>query len=48
MVNIKKVREVVPLYNGTLLLTVDDMEKTEVPVSRSQAKKVKKILGIDS
>lgn len=46
LVNIKKVREVTPLYNGTLLLTVDDMERTEVPVSRSQAKRVKKMLGL--
>lgn len=46
LVNIKKVREVTPLYNGTLLLTVEDMEKTEVPVSRSQAKRVKQILGL--
>lgn len=46
LVNIKRVREVTPLYNGTLLLTVDDKEKSEVPVSRSQAKQIRQILGM--
>lgn len=46
LVNIKKTKEVIPLYNGTLILIVDDTEKSEVPVSRSQAKTIRKILGI--
>ncbi len=46
LVNIKKAKEVVPLYNGTLVLIVDDAEKSEVPVSRSQAKIIRKLLGI--
>lgn len=46
LVNIKKAKEVVPLYNGTLVLIVDDTEKSEVPVSRSQAKTIRKLLGI--
>jgi DNA-binding LytR/AlgR family response regulator len=46
LINIKHVREVTPLYNGTLLLTVDDNKKNEVPVSRSQVKQVRKILGM--
>lgn len=46
LVNIKKTREVIPLYNGTLVLIVDDEEKSEVPVSRAQAKKIRQLLGI--
>lgn len=46
LINIKKTREVIPLYNGTLILIVDDAEKSEVPVSRSQAKTIRKLLGI--
>ncbi len=46
LVNIKKAREVIPLYNGTLILTVDDDLKSEVPVSRSQTKKIRQLLGL--
>lgn len=46
IVNIKRAREVIPEYNGTLTLVVDDAERSEVPVSRSQAKKIRQILGL--
>lgn len=46
LINIKKTKEVTPLYNGTLILTVDDLKKSEVPVSRSQAKQIRQILGL--
>ncbi len=46
IVNIKHAREVIPEYNGTLTLVVDDAERSEVPVSRSQAKKIRQILGL--
>lgn len=46
IVNIKRAREVIPEYNGTLTLVVDDEERSEVPVSRSQAKKIRQILGL--
>jgi len=46
LVNIKKAREVVPMVNGTLVLVVDDNEKSEVPVSRSQAKTIRSLLGM--
>ncbi|GAW91267.1 LytR/AlgR family response regulator transcription factor [Calderihabitans maritimus] len=46
LVNIQKTREIIPLYNGTLILIVDDEEKSEVPVSRSHAKQIRQILGI--
>jgi len=46
IVNIKQAREVIPEYNGTLTLVVNDEEKSQVPVSRSQAKKMRSILGL--
>ncbi|GAV21898.1 LytR/AlgR family response regulator transcription factor [Carboxydothermus pertinax] len=46
IVNLQKVREIVPFFNGTYTLVVDDKEKSEVPVSRAQAKKLRKILGL--
>ncbi|NLC76423.1 MAG: response regulator transcription factor [Clostridia bacterium] len=46
LVNIKRTKEVIPLYNGTLILIVDDAEKSEVPVSRAQAKRIRQLLGI--
>lgn len=46
LVNIKKAKEVVPMVNGTLVLVVDDNEKSEVPVSRSQSKTIRSLLGM--
>ncbi|MHB1127209.1 MAG: LytR/AlgR family response regulator transcription factor [Bacillota bacterium] len=46
LVNVQKTREVIPLYNGTLILIVDDTEKSEVPVSRTQARVMRQILGL--
>jgi len=46
IVNLQKVREIVPFFNGTYTLVVDDKDKSEVPVSRAQAKKLRKILGL--
>ncbi len=46
LVNIRKTRELVPFFNGTYTLIVDDQEKSEVPVSRTQSKKLRELLGI--
>ena len=46
LVNLHKVKEIVPFFNGTYTLIVEDNNKSEVPVSRAQAKKLRKILGI--
>jgi two-component system response regulator LytT len=46
LVNLPKVREVVPMYGGTLLLTLTDGEGTQVPVSRRRVSSVKKALGL--
>lgn len=46
LVNIRKMRELIPYFNGTYTVVVQDKEKSEVPVSRTQARKLKEILGI--
>ena len=46
IVNLHKVKEIVPFFNGTYTLVVEDSQKSEIPVSRAQAKKLKKILGM--
>lgn len=45
LVNLHKVKEIVPFFNGTYSLIVEDKERSEVPVSRAQGKKLRKILG---
>ncbi len=45
IVNLHRVTEIVPFFNGTYNLVMEDAEKSEVPVSRAQAKKLRKILG---
>ncbi|MDP2232573.1 MAG: LytTR family DNA-binding domain-containing protein [Actinomycetota bacterium] len=46
LVNLAQVREVVPMYGGTLLLTLTDNEGTQVPVSRRRVPSLKKALGM--
>ncbi|OPY58013.1 MAG: Transcriptional regulatory protein YehT [Pelotomaculum sp. PtaU1.Bin035] len=45
LVNLHKVKEIIPFFNGTYNLIVGDKEGSEIPVSRAQAKKLRKILG---
>lgn len=45
IVNLQKVKEIVPFFNGTYNLVLEDKNRSEVPVSRAQAKKLRKILG---
>ncbi|WP_017814707.1 LytR/AlgR family response regulator transcription factor [Paenibacillus shenyangensis] len=45
IVNISKIREIVPWFNNTYLLRLHDMEY-EVPVSRSKAKEFRQIMNI--
>lgn len=45
LVNLRKVNEIIPFFNGTYTLVVDDKQRSEVPLSRAQAKKLRKILG---
>ncbi|RNC62821.1 MAG: Sensory transduction protein LytR [Candidatus Dichloromethanomonas elyunquensis] len=46
LVNIRKMRALIPYFNGTYTVVVQDKEKSEVPVSRTQARQLKEILGI--
>lgn len=45
IVNLKKVKEIEPWFNGTYILKMKDIE-TEIPVSRTNVKEFKNILGI--
>jgi two-component system response regulator LytT len=46
LVNLKRVKEVAPMYGGTMELTLDDGAATEVPVSRRRAPALKRALGL--
>lgn len=46
IVNLRKIQEIVPFFNGTYNLILNDTQKSEVPVSRNQARKLKALLGI--
>jgi two-component system response regulator LytT len=46
LVNLSKVREVVPMYGGTLLLTLADTAASQVPVSRRRVPSLKRVLGL--
>ncbi|OIQ60031.1 sensory transduction protein LytR [Moorella thermoacetica] len=47
IVNLNRVRELVPFFNGTYTLIMADKQQSEVPVSRNQARKLKRLLGIN-
>lgn len=46
LVNLSRVKEVVPMYGGTLLLTLTDESASQIPVSRRRVPALKKALGI--
>ena len=46
VVNLAQVKEVVPMYGGTLLLTMKDRATSQVPVSRRRVPSLKKALGL--
>lgn len=46
IVNMDKVKEVIPWFKGTFWLKVDDRENIEIPVSKTQIKQLKDILGL--
>ena len=45
LVNIEKIREIIPWFNGTYNLILEGLTE-EVPVSRQQVSKLKKIFGL--
>jgi len=46
IVNLEKIKEVYPWFNGTYKLIIDNKENDEIPVSRLHVKEVKEILGL--
>jgi two-component system response regulator LytT len=46
LVNLACVKEVIPMYGGTLLLTLTDENATQIPVSRRRVPSLKKALGL--
>lgn len=46
LVNLTKVQEIIPYFNGTYTMIVNDDQKSEIPVTRSQAQKLRKLLGM--
>jgi DNA-binding LytR/AlgR family response regulator len=46
VVNIQHIREVVPWFKSSYQLRMNDPKKTEIPVSRSQTKKLKELFNL--
>ena len=46
IVNLDKVKEVIPWFKGTYWLKVEGDSEAEIPVSKSQIKEIKEILGL--
>jgi len=46
LVNIQHIREVVPWFKSTYQLRMDDRKQTEVPVSRSQTKRLRELFNL--
>lgn len=47
LVNLERVREFVPWFNGTASLVMGDRQRSQVPVSRTRLAAVRRHLGID-
>jgi two-component system LytT family response regulator/two-component system response regulator LytT len=46
LVNLNKIKEVVPWFNRTLQLKMADKRETEIPVSRSHSRRLKEYLKL--
>lgn len=46
LVNLNKIKELFPWFHGTYKIVMMDDEKTEIPVSRNNVKKLKDMLGL--
>lgn len=46
LVNLEHVAEVEPFFNGALLLRMDDRERSEIPVGRAAAPRVRELFGL--
>jgi len=46
VVNIQRIKEVVPWFKSSYQLRMDDKKQTEIPVSRSQTKRLRELFGL--
>ncbi len=46
LVNIKRIKEVIPWFKSSYLLRMDDRKQTEVPVSRAQTRRLRELLKL--
>jgi two-component system LytT family response regulator/two-component system response regulator LytT len=46
LVNINRIKEVVPWFKSSYQLRMDDRKKTEIPVSRAQTRKLRELLNL--
>jgi DNA-binding LytR/AlgR family response regulator len=46
VVNIQHIREVVPWFKSSYQLRMDDTQKTEIPVSRAQTKRLRELFNL--
>ncbi len=46
LVNIQHIREVVPWFKSSYQLRMDDAQKTEIPVSRAQTKRLRELFNL--
>lgn len=46
LVNVDKIKEIIPWFNGTYLLLIEEYEKDEIPVSRRNSKKLKNLFSV--
>ncbi|HLJ89510.1 MAG TPA: LytTR family DNA-binding domain-containing protein [Candidatus Angelobacter sp.] len=46
VVNINRIKEVVPWFKSSYQLRMDDRKQTEVPVSRAQTKRLRELFGL--
>ena len=46
LVNVNRIKEVVPWFKSSYQLRMDDKKQTEVPVSRAQTKRLRELFGL--
>lgn len=46
LVNTQRMRELIPYFNGTYTIVVDDDEQSQIPVSRTKSRVLKGMLGL--
>jgi two-component system LytT family response regulator/two-component system response regulator LytT len=46
VVNINRIREVVPWFKSTYQLRMNDKKQTEIPVSRGQTKRLRELFNL--